>query len=159
LAGRFSSPIRLERFRWDVTYERNQFRNVLVTFHREMVKHCDVPDFGSEELAFRFWLATGGLMGYLSKLLRQVERNAQLETTNIITLDDLHDAHMQAVWAAQRAKDFPKPFMKGFNAAETGDLINRASEIGQAVAQDEGTTRRGAPVPRRESLNSILVAR
>jgi len=100
LARRFSGAIRLTRFDWEVAAERKQFTKVLKTFHDEITKKYDVPGFGSSDMAFRFWVATGGLMGYLSRLLRQLERNAIVEGRKVITLSDLHSAHMQSIWMA-----------------------------------------------------------
>ncbi len=57
------------RFSWMDPRQR-EFISILEEYHSQIAKDFKVPTLHSDEMAFRFFLATGGLMGYLSKLLR-----------------------------------------------------------------------------------------
>jgi hypothetical protein len=90
LAGRFMAPVQMTRFHWQEPGLRRQFIAILQSFHKQISKEYDLPDLGSDEMAFRVYL-TGGLMGYVAKLLRQVLRNAAGHDRSApITLRDLH---------------------------------------------------------------------
>jgi len=161
LMRRFSSPVRLSRFNWQVPHEREQFLDILAAFHAELQKRYDAPEFHTEQMAFRFWQATNGLMGYLSKLLRHVERNALAEQRTIITLKDLHTAHMEAIWSPQRVRDLPKPFESPSLAPMTVDLLERVSQIG-SVMEPPPTPRlktRKTAKRKETELNGVLVRR
>lgn len=159
LARRFSGAIHLKRFDWEIAPERKQFTKVLNTFYDEIAKKYDAPEFGSSDMAFRFWVATGGLMGYLTRLLRQLERNAIVEGRKVITLKDLHNAHLQSIWTAQRLPGLPQPFAEKFATEETVDVLQKVRKIGSAIDIPPQTGRHTAARQNRESLNQPLGAR
>jgi hypothetical protein len=68
LARRFLGPIQLSRFQWSDAGHRRQFSGILKAFHKEIAKEYDLPELSSEQMAFRLYLATGGLMGYLGRV-------------------------------------------------------------------------------------------
>lgn len=160
LAGRLSSPIRLDRFRWDRPQDRDEFISVLDAYQDEFkAHHYDLPQLDFERVAYRFWLATGGLIGYLSRLFRQAERNAMRDERRVITLDHFHVAHEESVWAALRDPEAPRPFADTFLDRETTDLNQKAVRIGEPIETPATPSRCG---PRRAvpvSLNSVLVAK
>jgi hypothetical protein len=158
LMRRFSSPIRLTRFDWQVPKDREQFIGLLAMFHEELGKRYIAPKFHSEQMAFRFWQATSGLMGYLSKLLRQVERNALVEERTEISLKDLHTAHMESIWFPQRLQNLPQPFKEQSATVATIDLIERVNQIGAVIALPQRLGPRKATTARKQSLNDVLVA-
>lgn len=155
LARRFLGPIQLPRFWWEDVGHRREFLGILKLFDKEIAKEYDVPQLSSEEMAFRLYLATGGLMGYLSKLLRQALRNVQLGNRRAITLEDLRVAHTQAIWPWQRS-DAPRSFEANFKLVETVDLLSRARMIGTVI---EPATAHRVSKRTRESVNSSLVTR
>ena len=160
LSGRFMAPIQMTRFDWQEPRLRRQFIAILQSFHKEIAKEFDLPDLASEEMAFRLYLATGGLMGYLAKLLRQVLRNAAAyERRPSITLKDLHVAHMEAIWSSQRIPDLPKPFDARSQLEPTLEILDRVGRIGTLT--EETTARRRQVRQRRQerSLNEILTAK
>jgi hypothetical protein len=67
LARRFMASIQLPRFSWTDLRQRGEFISILEEYHNQIAKDFNLPTLYSEEMAFRFFLATGGLMGYLSK--------------------------------------------------------------------------------------------
>ena len=109
-------------------------------------------------MAFRFFLATGGLMGYLSKLLRTTLRDAADRKRTSITLEDLNIAHARAMWFDPTVQEQLKPFERGFRAEATVDALNRASRIGTIYEPPPMPTRRRIGVRKAESINSALVA-
>lgn len=160
LAGRFMAPIQMTRFHWQEPRLRRQFIAILQCFHKQISQEFDLPDLASEEMAFRVYLATGGLMGYVAKLLRHALRNAAGHDRRApITLRDLHNAHMEAIWSAQRNPDLPKPFDARFHLERTIEVLDRVSRIG-TFTEETATPRRKVRQGRRErSLNDILCAK
>src|ERR1017187_7666262 len=135
LARRFLAPIQLPRFDWVDLGQRKQFTAILKAFHLEIAKGYEIPTLFSSDMAFRFYCATGGLIGYMAKILRQSLLNADSkaskarksgnsdETVGRIELHDLAVAHMQAVWSAERMSELPKPFEESFRLVESVDLL------------------------------------
>jgi hypothetical protein len=158
LARRFLAPVQLSRFSWRNLEQRGQFIAILKAFHKAIAKEYDVPQFFSEQMAFRFYLATGGLIGYLSKLLRQALRNATAENRSAISLGDLDVAHRQAIWANETLPGLPRPFDHGFQLVEDADMLDRVGKIGTTTALPEVPRMRKSR-QQRESINSSLVAR
>ena len=150
----------MTRFQWREPNQRKQFIAILRSFHKEISKEFDLPDLSSDEMAFRLYLATGGVMGYVSKLFRQVLRNAVgYNGRPTITLKDLHVAHMQAIWSAQRIPDLPMPFEAGFQSSPTPEILDRVSRIGTAPAGVAVAQRRASNIRREQNLNDILSAK
>jgi hypothetical protein len=159
LARRFLGPVQLTRFQWNDAEHRGQFSGILKAYYKEIAQEYDLPDLSSEQMAFRVYLATGGLMGYLAKLLRQALRNIAVEDRRSLTLEDLNTAHLQAIWSRQRLADLPKPFERGFKPEQTVDVLNRVSRIGTVIEPSPMSGRRKAGKQIRESINSMLVTR
>jgi hypothetical protein len=130
LARRFMASIQLPRFSWTDPRQRGEFISILEEYHTQIAKDFRVPELHSEEMAFRFYLATGGLMGYLSKMLRTTLRDAADAKKNSITLEDLNIAHSRAMWFDATVHDQLRPFAHNFKPAETVDALNRAGRIG-----------------------------
>ena len=132
LTGRFLAPIELSRFTWGNEKQRTEFKSILWMFHNELKKDFDLPEFHGDDMAFRWWCATGGLLGYLANILQQAASEAAAEERTTITLEDLHSAHTLAVWHADRPET-PRPFRHDFMALETDELNQRVAMIGVAV--------------------------
>jgi hypothetical protein len=157
LARRFLAPVQLTRFRWKEQESRGQFIRILKAFDVAIAKEYTGPKLYSEEMAYRFYLATGGLMGYLSKLLRQTLRDADVEKRTSISLDDLNRAHMEAIWSRERIPDLPKPFECNFQLMNGPVLADLVEKIGTAIEITPTSARRNVRKPRRESINALLV--
>jgi len=157
LARRFLAPIQLPRFSWTEVGQRSQFICILKAFHKEIAEQFEVPAFHSEQMAFRFYCSTGGLIGYLANLLKQTLRNAAVEDREVIRLDDLATAHAQSVWSSEYIAALPNPFERSFRLVETVDLLNRVSKIGAVTEMPpmySSPTWRGRE---RKSIDSLLV--
>ncbi len=140
LAGRFLSPVFMPRFNWLREDHRQEFVAILGAFHDSLSSHFDLPPLDGEEMAFRCYCGTGGLMGYLSKFLRQTVWNALDSNRSSISLQDLAQAHDEAVWAKSGPLGIPNPFTKERSPTPTDDLIARIQRMGVAE-QPQPTTR------------------
>lgn len=144
LTRRFLAPIELPRFIWTDIERRIEFMIILKAFYKEVAKEYSTPEYFSAEMAFRFYCATGGLIGYLSKLLKQALRNAATAKSKSIELQDLHDAFLQSIWSSTQAKDLPRPFEKGFTPVENIDLLERVAKIGVRIEPPQERKRRAS---------------
>lgn len=135
LAGRFMSPIRMPRFDWLNPDLRNEFIAILGAF-QEGLAHFDMPQLNSDEMAFRFYCASGGLIGYVAKILRQAVWNAIDAESKVISLHDFSVAHRLSVYADEKADDLPLTFDREFSGQVTYPLLQRVSAIGIATPEE-----------------------
>lgn len=135
LAGRFMAPIHLPRFDWRNEEDRKEFAGILVGMGQNL-SAFEWPQLNATAIAFRFYCATGGLIGYLSKLLKQVTWNALDAGRRVIGLPELsaayHDALIKKNPGPQLGFD---PFQRRFNCQETEEVLQRARAIGTAHAE------------------------
>lgn len=144
LAGRFLSPVFMPRFDWLRDDHREEFIAILGAFHDSLSNHFDLPVLDGKEMAFRCYCGTGGLMGYLSKFLRQMVWNALDANRRSISLQDLAQAHDEAVWSKSGPLGIPNPFTKAFPPTPTDDMVARVQRMGVAE-QPQPTTRSRPP--------------
>ena len=71
LVGRFLSPIFMPRFDWRNDHYREEFIAILSAFYDSLAEHFDLPMLDQPNMSFRCYCGTGGLIGYLTKFLRQ----------------------------------------------------------------------------------------
>ena len=135
LSGRFTGAIRMPRFDWQKEDERGQFASILEAF-QEMLPEYQFPDLASDEMAFRFYCATGGLVGYIAKILRQAIWDALFNNRTVVDLSHLAEAYDEAVW--QRSSfDSINPFSPAFNPVVTPQLLEYANSVGIAEPEDD----------------------
>lgn len=130
LAGRCVSSLTMPRFSWENDSERQEFIGVLEAFQQGL-HMFELPDMGTEEMAFRFYVATGGLIGYLAKILRQATWNAFDAEDPTIQLADLSSAFRDAVLAKESSAVID-PFSSRFNSAPSEALLAQAHSLGVA---------------------------
>lgn len=159
LAGRFLSPLFMPRFDWLNSSDREEFIAILGAFQESMGQHFDLPVLDGPEMAFRCYCGTGGLIGYLSKFLRQAVWNALDADTKIITLSELLQAHDQSVWAKDGPIGLPNPFDKSFSTSVTDDLVARIKRIGTPVEAGPVLRRRTPRVTSVHGVQSVLTTR
>lgn len=159
LARRSLAPVRLPRFLWRNDDHREQLLAILDEFFEKISKEFDLPYLGSDEMAYRLYCATGGLMGYLSKLLRQTLRNASAAGRKVITLEDLNIAHGEAIWSSSRIAGLPKPFAADFAASETIETLEIVQKIGTVPDLPELPIRRRSGRTAEKPLSTLLKAR
>jgi len=114
LARRFSAAIELPRFSWQIPAQRKQFVGILSSFNCEVRQKYDVPDLHNEEMSSYFYGASGGLIGYLVKILLQTLRTAEVANRSAIRVADFADAYKRAVWSRRWPLGTPAPFDQKF---------------------------------------------
>jgi hypothetical protein len=142
LARRFSAPIVMPRFDWHMQRDRQQFRSILLGFSNALCRTYECPDLSTEEMGFRIYLATGGLMAYVVRLLRQLERNCITEGKRKLALDDFDAAHAQAVWSAERNPALPRPFDRRFHLNPSEEQFHAVRQIGTVTEPPTTNTTR-----------------
>lgn len=152
LDGRLLPPITLPRFNWTDGDHREEFVGIVSAFDEAMRDYFDFPSLNSGEIAFRLFCASGGLIGYLTKILRLAVWNAIDSGQKRITLDDLGKAYEAAV----RQKDLDatglSPFSPEFLLTPSATILELVCKLGTRV--DPAPPVRGA---RRRKTASTLV--
>lgn len=129
LSGRFLGQVVMPRFDWENGESRIEFIGILEAF-QEMLTEYEMPKLDTDEMAFRFYCATGGLIGYVVKILRQAIWNAIFEETKVISLESLKIAYQESVYVDESINGLPLAFDKGFITLATKDLLERVKMIG-----------------------------
>lgn len=116
--------IRIERFDWLNTASKTEFKRALKSFQNKL-SMFEFPEMSSEVMALRFYLATGGLIDYVAKILLQATWNAIDEKRSKIGLVELQRAWQGAVCQNQDLgyQPFTMPIHKG---QDFGTEISRA---------------------------------
>lgn len=158
LKGRFVAPIQLLRFDWTKQDERTAFINLLVGF-QEALPEFEMPSLASDEMAFRFYCASGGLIGYVAKILRQAIWNALDAGKTFISLEDLALAFQEVdVSDGGQGASPANPFERGFCAMPTDALLAAAREIGLPKLDPEAP-QRGRRRPKEPTIGEVLSTR
>jgi hypothetical protein len=140
LAGRFAAPVVMPRLDWAIESDRLEFLAILQAFDEVMAGVLDCPTLAGEEMAFRCYCSCGGLIGILSKFLRQLVWNASTSNRKVLKLKDLQEAHKQSIWSIQREGTpieqsphvMPNPFAADFlKQFKREELLLWATHIGR----------------------------
>jgi len=118
-----------------------------------------LPRFTGDEMAFRFYCGTGGLIGYLSKFLRQAVWNAIDANSKSIDLSSLLRAHSQSIWAQDGPTGLPSPFDRRFSTEVTDDLLARINKIGVPADEVRIPRNRAARQTGELGVQAVLTAR
>lgn len=151
LSGRFLAPVRLRRFDWTQEKSREEFIGILDSFADALRTQFAIPDIADEDMAFRFWCATGGLIGYLAKLLRQAVWNAEDAESKNITLGDFKLAYEQSIWADKEGR------LEGFHPFEFPGGVSHKELLTQvlcAAVARVGVKKEIEPLPRLRSVKA-----
>ncbi len=142
LTGRFLAPVYMRRFQWLEEIGRNEFKAILIAFYESLSTYFDLPDLATDEMGFRFWCASGGLIGYVTKFLRQTVWDACDDNERrVITLEHLEAAHKTVFWAAAGLAIVDSPFSTSFKAAPTQEVIASALSVGVRDVEPEAPRR------------------
>ena len=157
LAGRCMATLTMPRFAWEDDSQRDQFVSVLEAFQRGL-SMFDMPRLDNEEMAFRFYIATGGLMGYLAKILRQATWNAIDADNPTIGLAELSKAYRSAV-LAREVSAVTDPFLPAFESISSDILMTQARAMGVADPEQDDKPRRRRRMSKTElSASDVLKA-
>lgn len=157
LAGRFLAPVHLSRFRWNDKGDRAHFRAILRGFHERLQSQFDIPEFHADPMALRFYYGTGGLIGYLAKLLRQCVRNAVSGRTRRIGLEELAIAHKESMWL-DGTGGVLRAFDRDFTPEPTSGFLEEAARVGTVVTPFRSTPRPTSRISMR-SANACLATK
>lgn len=151
LRGRFAARIRIPRFDWSEENLRLEYCAMLDAFGHALTPFS-LPDIGSEEIAYRFFLATGGLTGYVVKILRQATWDAIDENRKVINLSHLESAYSDAIWDEEITPG-PNPFSKKIPVGM--DVLEHAKTIGMAILEEK-KPKRGRKTQAPDLLRAVL---
>ncbi|MDN3922554.1 TniB family NTP-binding protein [Roseateles violae] len=160
LSRRFTAPVFMRRFNWLVESERAEFIGILEAFNASISEHFRVPELNSEEMAFRFWCASGGLIGYLTKHLRQAVWDVCDAEESDITFEHLGAAYDDAIWSAHGTEETVSPFSRSFVVDATQENILAALKVGtREVDQDPAPRSRRRAASAGPSVSHALKSR
>ncbi len=97
LEGRCLPAVHLPRFDWNDPESRAEFMGVVGAFGSGLGS-IKMPAFDDEDACFRWWVASGGLIGYVHKIFRKLLTHLQRNNKMKATLNDFHEAHAAAVY-------------------------------------------------------------
>lgn len=132
LMTRSKPAFELARFDWMDEPSQDQFVAVLAAF-QSSIRGFDLPELASPDVSIRMYLATGGLIRYVSAILSKAVRTAIDYGKTKVRLEDLGAAWSEEVVGAN--KDYPNPFRHEFGLNDLQAKIALAKTIGQRVAR------------------------
>jgi Bacterial TniB protein len=134
LKRRFVAPFRVPRFDWSDADSQDVFLGVLREF-RAQLSMFELPRLEGDEMSLRMYLATGGLIDFVAKILRQAIWNALDKGTRRIAMPDLGAARNDALFEVESLSD--NPFDANFNLRKNGlaEKLASAKKINQRVAR------------------------
>ncbi len=153
LAGRFLAPIIMPRLNWNDNDHREEFEAIIAAFHVSMSRHFDIPELDGDDISFRLYCGTGGLIGYLVKMLRQAVWDALDKERRVITVADLGDAHQRSVWVTNGIAGI-QPFDLGAPLEPNELSLSMAAQVG--VKSEELAPTRKAVVRKKWKMSEIL---
>jgi len=149
LERRFGMRERIDPFAWDTPEARTEFRTLLYVLDRALA--FDRPsNLSDSETAHRIYCATGGVLGYVMKLVRRAAVFAVERRLDLVDLTLLAEAYDERL--AQANPGLPHPFRAGVDELEVrpvghGELdAKRAGSAGSAADLGSATAQSG---PRR----------
>lgn len=156
LRGRITQDIHMPRFDWKNDSSRGEFLGLLDGFTDVLRSRFTLPDLGEDTMAYRIYLASGGITGILTNLIRQAAWNAIDANRTDIKLEDLSKAYKQAIHSLDHQAVNPfslDPKVYGGEALERAYQIGIGSRIdGYPAAQ----TRRGRKPNSQTPINGCL---
>lgn len=122
----------LTRFDWLNKKSQNEFVGVLGDL-QDVLRGFDLPALTSPELSLRMYLATGGLIRYVSNILTTAVGNAIDHGVTTISARDLEVAWEEEVVGAH--KQFPSPFDRDYIFSGLADKIALAKSLGHRTTR------------------------
>lgn len=127
LMGRCMQAVELNRFDWNNADDRAEFVGVLEAF-RGGLPGLRMPEFGDEEAGFRWYVASGGLIGYVHKIFRSALDQACKDNRSRVGWEDIATAHQAAVF--YRGPQV-RPFDRSFDVADIASGTAHAQRVGE----------------------------
>jgi hypothetical protein len=163
--GRLGAPLFMPRFDWEKDDQREEFVAILEGYNDAMAAYFKLPKLHGEDMSFRLWCASGGLVGLLAKLLRQIVWNACDAERSVIKLSDFAIADAECTWRVYTKVVASLPFEPDFVPQATKELLEFGRGVGvrieipDEVAESRlSARRRRARAKKGESLAQVLSA-
>lgn len=144
LSGRFDAEVEIPRFDWMDTSLNEQFRGVIASFEASLMPF-EFPAFTDEQMALRLYLATGGLMGLLVKLLHRSIEDAIGDGRVAIGMPDMERAFRRAIRFASRVASGQGPFECQLSDALVAQRLEEF--VAQATTMPDDEPEEGPDVP------------
>lgn len=144
LRTRFSSSIEVPTYDWTIDSSQKLFRAVVKGFQRNMAPF-EVPDLSSSLVSLRLYIACGGRIGLLSKILDRAVKNAVWEDRTAIKLEHLDEAFQEEIWFARKVPIANGPFLGDLSPVEQSMVCMQAMTLAKEVPMDaeDGETHLG----------------
>lgn len=128
LKGRMNGSIYLPRFNWQDDMLRSEFLGLMDGFSELLSLKFTLPELGNEELAYRFYIASGGVIGYVFNILRASAWNVIDKGRTNIMIEDIDAGYLNVTSPIDL--HLTSPFSRKFNL--TDELaFKKASTIGK----------------------------
>lgn len=127
LRGRFANKISMPRFDWRIDQSRSEFLGLLAGFNEFLKVHFSLPDISGHDLALRFYLASGGLTGYVFNILRKTVWDVVEDDRTTIHLEDFDFGYRSMVQFQDQHQI--SPFSREFKL-DDGQAFEKALNIG-----------------------------
>lgn len=131
LARRFWSTINLSRFDWTISQSRSEFLGILDAFQSSLPQYEFLP-LATTETGFRIFMATGGLLGYLAKLLNQVILDANSDNRKVIKLKHF-EISFEKTMRVSSTDAAENPFTETFSTLPTHKTVANAKKVGTSL--------------------------
>lgn len=138
LVRRFQAPAILKRFDWRIQHDQNEFRSILFNIQKNL-KEFSMPEMDSEDMALRMYVASGGLIGYVIKILREATSMAIQSENMIISLSSLSEAHNLTIM--DKIDGLERPFSESFNFTPTEASIKEILSPSNLIAEKDRVLR------------------
>lgn len=130
LERRLRAPAVLPRFDWRSPSLLAEFQAILESLTEVIAEHIDLPPLHSDEMSFRIWCGSGGLLGYVVALLDQMLRDADDRKATSVSLADFHQAYLKAIAKNDDAASAVMPFLPEFTTHLDDNLHAKVASMG-----------------------------
>ena len=135
LRNRFDSTVEVPVYDWMNAQSRRVFRSVLRALQKKLAPF-ELPDLTTPEMSLRMFIACGGRIGLLSKILDRAVKDAIWEERTAIRINDLADAFSVAVWFADSIPMEGGPFLGAIGIEAAQDLCSRSMKLASEVPHE-----------------------
>lgn len=158
LKRRFQGAVSMPCFDWRQTEHRMEFHSLVEAFVDDLQSNgYEFPSIESESMAYRFFVATGGLTGRLSNLLVEVIVTARSNGQSIITMADLDQAARIASYDLPLSIE--SPFSRQFDTKPTTQLIERVMQVGTSdlldVPESSQSAGKSGRLARKQNMSDV----
>jgi hypothetical protein len=146
LRRRFRAKLALPCFSWSDEEQRNEFSGCLCGFLEHLKSHFTLQNLDSASFFFRCYCATGGLIGYLKRVLQEVVLYAYVCKKSAIGMKDFDLAYDLYLCSSPELQNIDyRPFSEEFYPTPTDQLLALARLVGTPPDRPVPMVRKRAP--------------